>query len=150
MKFGKTLLACVGTASIWTSMAAAGPYSDDLAKCLVKSTTKEDRVSLIRWLFAAASRHPAVSSIAKVSAAQLDEANKTIGELTMKLLTDSCKAEAQKAIQYEGLATLQLSFQVLGQVAGQELFASPEVAAGMAGLQKYLDGNQLKALAGTK
>jgi hypothetical protein len=56
MKLGKTLLAFVGTASIWTSMAAAGPYSDDLAKCLVKSTTKEDRVSLIRWLFAAASR----------------------------------------------------------------------------------------------
>jgi hypothetical protein len=61
-----------------------------------------------------------------------------------------CKDEAQKAIQYEGLATLQLSFQVLGQVAGRELFTSPEVASGMAGLQKYLDSDQLKALAGTK
>jgi hypothetical protein len=102
MQFGKTLLAFAGTASIWTSMAAAGPYSEDLAKCLVKSTTKEDRVSLIRWLFAAASRHPAVSSIAKVSAAQLDEANKTIGELTMKLLTDSCKAEARQGNSVRG------------------------------------------------
>jgi len=40
--------------------------------------------------------------------------------------------------------------EVLGQVAGQELFSSPEVASGMAGLQKYLDADQLKALAATK
>lgn len=150
MRFDKTLLAFISAASMWTSVAAAGPYSDDLAKCLVKSTTQEDRVSLIKWLFAAASRHPAVSSIANVSPAQLDEANKTIGALTMRLLTDSCRDEAQKAIQYEGLVTLQLSFQVLGQVAGQELFRSPEVASSMAGLQKYLNSDQLKALAGTK
>jgi len=31
-------------------------------------------------------------------------------------------------------------------VAGQELFASPEVAAGMAGLEKHLDSEKLQAL----
>ena len=33
------------------------------------------------------------------------------------------------ALQYEGASTLETSFMILGQVAGQELFSSPEVAA---------------------
>jgi hypothetical protein len=45
-----------------------------------------------------------------------------------------------------GPSTLGVSFQVLGQVAGQKLFTSPEVVAGMAGLKKYLDVEKLKAL----
>jgi hypothetical protein len=44
----------------------AGPYGDELAKCLVESATKEDRVALVRWMFAAEAANPAVSSIANV------------------------------------------------------------------------------------
>ena len=139
-------LAFVGIALLCSPLCQAGPYSDDLARCLVDKTTKDDRVALIRWLFSAASRHPAVGAIAKVSAEQLDESNKVVGALLMKLLTDSCKAEAQRALQYEGPVTLQLSFQTLGQVAGRELFASPEVSGAMTGLKKYVDNEKLKAL----
>ncbi len=64
----------------------------------------------------------------------------------MRLLTESCKAEAQKALQYEGAITMQLSFQILGQVAGQEMMSSAEVVAGMPGLKKYVDENRLKEL----
>jgi len=67
----------------------------------------------------------------------------------MKLLTDSCKTEAQKAVQYEGQTTFQIAFEVLGKVAGQELFSSPEVAANLKGLAKYIDVEKIKALATT-
>ncbi len=69
-----------------------------------------------------------------------------MGNLLMRLLTESCKKEAEKALEFEGDATMQASFQVLGQVAGRELFASPEVAEGMAGLEKYLDKDKLESL----
>jgi hypothetical protein len=36
---------------------------------------------------------------------------------------------------------------VLGKVAGQELFASPEVSGNLKGLAKYIDGEKIKALA---
>ena len=132
----------------WGSAASAGPYSDDLSKCLVAKTTEADRVAFVQWMFSAASLHPAVKPIASVTPEQLDAANKRTAELFMRLLTESCRKESSDVIKYEGLAAFQASFQVLGQIAGNELFASPEVAAGMAGLEKYFDKEKLQSLAG--
>ena len=127
--------------------AHAGIYADDLSRCLVENTTKEDRLTLVRWLFTAATAHPAVAEIAKASPEQLEQANKTTGDLFMKLLTESCLTQAKKAVEYEGPATFAVSFQVLGQVAGAELFGSPEVNSAVAGLDKYTDKAKLEALA---
>lgn len=126
--------------------ARAGLYTDDLARCLVEKTSKEDRMSLVRWMFSAAAANPAVASIAKVTAAQQDEANKAMADLTMKLLTESCREKAQQALRYEGSATLQTSFQVLGQVAGSEMYQSPEVAKVIGGIDKFMDKKRLEDL----
>ena len=147
MKF-KTLTAaaaCLGV--FYGSAAMAGVFADDLGKCLVNSTSKDDRTNLIRWLFVAASHHPAVKPIASVSPAQQDESDKLMGTLLMKLLTESCKGETQKALQTEGSGTIQFAFEVLGRVAGQELFSSPEVTSNLKGLAKYIDPEKIKALA---
>jgi hypothetical protein len=127
-------------------LAFAGPHGDDLSKCLVEKTTQEDRMALVKWVFSAASAHPAVKGLTSVSAQQLDDANKATAELFMKLLTESCRSEAENALQDEGVTTLQASFQVLGLVAGQELFSSPEVSVAMSGLQKYVDSQKLESL----
>jgi hypothetical protein len=146
MKF-KVLYAVAACAALLQGSAAvAGVFADDLGRCLVNSTTKEDRANLIRWLFVAASHHPAVKPIATVTSAQQEESDKQMGTLVMKLLTESCKTETQKALQTEGATTLQFAFEVLGKVAGQELFSSPEVAGNLKGLAKYLDPEKIKAL----
>jgi hypothetical protein len=124
----------------------AGVYSDDLSKCLVASTTQEDRLTLVNWMFAAASLHPSVTAASPVSAEALDQVNKKMADLFMRLVTVSCKTQVEKALQYEGEVTFQTSFQVLGQVAGRELFSSPEVSAAMSGVQKHLDLEKLQAL----
>ncbi len=128
-----------------TRMTFAGPYTDDLSKCIIESTTVSDRTAFVRWMFLAASLHPAVKSISTVSQGQLDAANKQTAELITKLLTESCAQKAEKAIRYEGKSAFETSFAVLGQLAGKELFSSPEVAAGMEGLTKYLDEEKLKS-----
>jgi hypothetical protein len=127
--------------------ALAGPYADDLSKCLVASTTPADRVGLARWIFIAFSAHPSVAPISNVKPADVESANAEIGNLLMKLLTDSCREKATLAIKYEGPATFQLSFQVLGQVAGMELASNPDVQARMSGFAKHIDNDKLKALA---
>ncbi len=140
-------MACVSVAgALAATPARADVYSDELGKCLVQSTTREDREALVRWMFIALANHPAVKSVASVSKAQSDEANKTTGKLFMRLLTTSCKGDTQRALQYEGAPALQAAFQMLGQVAGHELMASPAVGASLAGLQKYLDTNRLQSL----
>lgn len=133
-------------ASFAAGGAYAGPYTDDLSKCLVESTTPQDRADLVKWMFAAASLHPAVRSLASVSTEQLNDANKKTADLVVRLLADSCRQETQKALKYEGQMTLQASFQVLGQVAGKELFTSPEVATALSGLEDYLDVKKLESL----
>jgi hypothetical protein len=145
MKRWKLSLAAVLAVGVAGS-AVAGPYSDDLGKCMVNATTKEDRAGLIRWIFVAASRHPAIKSIAAVTDQQIEDANKTMANLMTSLITVTCRAEAQKAMQYEGAETFRLGFEVLGQVAGRELFTSPEVVANMTGLVKYIDKDKFKAI----
>ena len=40
--------------------ALAGPYADEMARCLVRSTSPADRNALVRWLFAAGPMESAV------------------------------------------------------------------------------------------
>jgi hypothetical protein len=97
-------------------------------------------------MFIAFANHPAVKSLVTVSKAQADAANKTIGDLFMRLLTASCKDDARRALQYEGTGAIEAGFQVLGLVAGRELATSPDVAAGLAALEKHIDKNRLQGL----
>ncbi|GGW92248.1 hypothetical protein [Alteromonas halophila] len=133
-----------------STSATAGIYTNDLSKCLVSSTNKEDRVALVKWMFTAASAHPAVSEIASITDQQIEIANQQVGDLFMRLLTESCLTQTKEAVTYEGMFAIQQGFQVLGQVAGQEMFASPEVAAGMAILQKYIDNDRIEAAVSDK
>lgn len=147
--FATTMLLVIVQFAIPT-VVHAGPYTDALSKCLVDSTSTRDRQDLVRWMFSAASLHPAVAPISAVSDEQLDAANKTVADLVVRLLTDTCRPETEEALQYEGMSTIEASFSVLGQVAGQELFASAEVSAGLSGLEKHMDHEKLGSLKGMK
>lgn len=125
-------------------VAQAGPYSDDLAKCLVESTTAADKNALVKWMFATAALHPAVKSIASVTDAERAQSTRSTAELFVKLLTESCRAQAQQAVKYEGATALQTGFQILGQVAARELFADPNVAQGLAELEQYIDSRKIE------
>ncbi len=140
----KALIATLAAASFLGSVpAAAGPYSDDLAKCLVRSTGDVEKRTLVKWIFAAVALHPEVADISSVTPAQRTEMTRNTAKIFEKLLTDSCRAEVQQAVQYEGPQTIGSSFQVLGQVAARELFSNPNVAANMADLGKYIDQKRI-------
>jgi hypothetical protein len=130
-----------------SSPALAGPYADEMARCLVRSTSPADRNALVRWLFAAGAMHPEVMAIVSVSDAQRDELNRGMARLLERLLAESCRAETHDAAKYEGSGSFEAAFQVLGQVAGRELFSHPAVAGSMTEVTKYLDKHKLEGLA---
>lgn len=147
IKSSKIVLSLVASTCIFTSVnASAGVYTDQLSKCLVESTSVKDRNQLVRWMFSAASKHHAVMEIVKVTPEMLEQSNKDMGELMNRLLTESCKTETAQALKFEGQATMEASFSVLGQVAGREMFSNPEVAAGMASLEQYIDSKAIEEL----
>ena len=128
------------------SPAQAGPYSDDLAKCLVASTSDTDRSLLVRWIFSTAALHPEVASIAAVTPAQREGTNKGTGQLIERLLTATCRQQTRDALKYEGPPAIQTSFQVLGQVAMRSLMENPAVAQGFQGMGRYIDEDKIREL----
>ena len=141
--FVVALLAITGLIS---TAANAGIYGDDMAKCLVRSTTTQDRSVLVKWIFAAAASNPEVKSMVSVTERQRNKLNKSIAKLFERLLTDSCRKETQAAYKYEGKATISSSFNLLGQVAGRELFSDPNVTKSVSGLAQYIDQKKMNDL----
>ncbi|GGY77544.1 hypothetical protein GCM10011613_22650 [Cellvibrio zantedeschiae] len=133
-----------------SSYVYAGPYTDGMAKCLVKNTTQQDKENLIKWIYAAMSAHPSVKSLSNVSNKQGEAFNKNIGELTIELLTQRCKFETQEALKNEGEGAIRTSFQILGQVAMQELMGNSEVAKYISGIANSVDKKSLEEAFGKK
>jgi hypothetical protein len=142
---GPLLLLC----ALGAGAAQAGPYSDELGKCLIESTTVDDKNALVKWMFATAALHPAVRSIASVTEAERNQSSKNMAQLFEKLLTVSCRAQTRQAFKYEGALALQTGFQLLGQVAGRELFSDPAVSAGLSDLSRHFDAQKLEQALGS-
>lgn len=123
----------------------AGVYSDDLSRCLIESSSAQDKIVLVRWMFTSMSLHPAVEPISSVSQEDFEQTSREMAQLFQRLLTEDCSEEAAKAIRYEGMAALGAGFSAFGNVAGQELFAHPKVNAGLSTLTKYLDEQKLQS-----
>ena len=127
-------------------VATAGPFADDMAKCLVKSTSESDRADLVRWIFAAMTMHPDLASMAKVSAQQREEVTSKATKLFGRLLFESCKSETVEAVRNEGPQTIQYAFEILGQVATRGLMTEPHVGQELQALGKGIDQEKLKQL----
>ncbi len=127
--------------------SGAGPYSDDLAKCMVRSSTPADRAEFVKFLFSAMAQHPDVASMANISPQQMEATLKGTGELIQRLLMQSCRSEAQQAIHYEGMQSVFFGFQFYGQAMAAELLGNPIVAAKLKDLNNYLDADKFKAFA---
>lgn len=138
------------TASLISGVSTAGVYTDDLSRCLVDSSTPSDKTTLVKWMFTSMALHPDVKPMSAVTPEQRDLANKAVADMFMKLMTETCLEQSKKAIQYEGEFAIQQGFTILGQVAGKELFANPNVAQALSGLGKHIDGKKLASALGIK
>jgi hypothetical protein len=135
-----------GTLLCASKLASAGPFADDMAKCLVNSTSAEDRTVLVKWMFGLITLHPDLTAMSSVSSKQREELSKNVGALFQRLLLESCRSQTKQALQNEGPETIQSAFQVLGQVATRGLFTDPHVMGGLKDLAKYVDDEKFKAL----
>ena len=127
---------------------AAGPYADDLSRCLVSATSAEDKSTLVKWVFSIASLHPALGSVSAVTGTQRAQTDREVAALFEALLTERCKKQTQSAVRYEGEKTIGTAFEVLGQAAMMELFSDPAVAKGLGAFTEHLDQKKLDSLLG--
>lgn len=129
------------------SNAAAGIYTDDLSRCLVKSSTPEDKNALMQWIFSNIALNPSLGGLISVTAERRDELAKQSNEIMERLTLSACRAEAITALKNEGARSLAESDQVLGQAAAMGLMNDPKVTSGLVqGAAKFSDRSKWTAL----
>ena len=131
-----------------SSASHADIYTDDLSRCLIESSSSEDKITLVRWMFSAMALHPAVKTIAPVNEAARVSTNKEMADLMVDLISVRCLEQSKKAVKYEGPVAFQASFEVFGKVAAQELFSNPSVAQGLSDLDNHIDIEKLNQALG--
>ena len=142
----KLLIVCILVFSFPGPVFSNESGSALLGNCLIDSLTGKERKKLAQWVFFAMAVHPEFNEFAKISDEDRVESEKFIGHLFTRLLADDCPAEARVAIAESSLA-FQNAFQLVGQVAMQELMANEKVAQSFAGPDKYIDAERLSELA---
>ena len=114
--------------------ATPGPAAEDadkLAQCIVKSISESERDYIARWMFLLMSTHPSVESIVEIPSAELSDAREQVHGIFGTLLTDKCRAEAQRAIHVEGIEAFGQAYETLGYIAATELFSHGDVRDGL-------------------
>lgn len=134
------ILAVVLTATALAPMPAwAGVYGDDVTRCLAKSTSDGDKLSLVKWIFMSMAAHPAIKQYANISPEQRAQVDAEVGAIIVKRLTKSCRTETIAALKYEGTGFLENSFSSLGQIAMAGLTTDPQVGMALSNWTKNAD-----------
>lgn len=140
--------ACLCLTLLSPQAAFAGPAVGKLSQCMKDSTNGKDRKDLVRWMYGAMSTHPEIGSMGAISEAAKTDANKTMGSLITRLVTQNCLAQTQAVIKEDGPQGMFQSFQALGEVAMMELGSDPSVAAAFGAYTKFMDMKKVEAILG--
>ncbi len=142
----RRLLAATAALCVLACNANAGVYSDDMSKCLVKSTSADDQVVFSQWLFSALALHPSVKGMSNITDEQRNTLNAKAGALFVRLMTKDCRTETLAALKYEGGSAIEQSFMVFGQAAARTLMTDPAVEKGTEGLTTSVDTAEMSEL----
>lgn len=127
----------------------AGPYTDDLSNCIVESTTPDEQMEFVKWVFSTLALHSTTHKTRpSVSQEQINAGNERTATLFMRVMTQSCKEKAKKAIQFESEFVLQTTLSLLEQVAGPEILATLDILALTSLVEKYIDVEKLRSALG--
>ncbi len=145
LKFALLLIA-----SLIALPAAAGPDGDAFATCLADNTTGKERKELARWIFLAMASHPEIRALSNATAADRDRADRMLGALLTRLVSENCAPQARAAVQNEGSESFKSAFRAFGQSAMLEIMSDQGVRDALSGFERYADRKKIEAALGTK
>lgn len=138
----KSVLFALLLASSTPSMA--GPYVDELKKCLVESSSPRDMSNLVKWVARAISAHPNLGDLYAISENKKTEIDKSFAKYVERILLDSCKYQTLNLMRYENTDGLRVAFEFLGQVAMQQLMEDRNVTFAIGSFVNHIDTQRLE------
>ena len=115
----------------------------NLGTCLVDSLTGKERKHLAKWIYFAIAAHPEMSSYSNIKQEDRIKTDKYVGNLVTRLLAEDCASEFKSA-QTTNPVALQRAFELVGQVAMQELMTDQDVKTSIISYIKYTDQNKIQ------
>jgi hypothetical protein len=119
--------------------AQAGPFGEDLSRCLVASTSAAEKNELAQWMFMILASHPNMAKYANITADDRVRFNRRFAAIAERLATQSCKSQTVLALRNEGSPAVISSLKVLVEVASRELLGNPQVTQAAMSYLEYLD-----------
>lgn len=117
----------------------------ELGTCMVDSLNGKERKNLAKWIFFSMAAHPHIGSYSNISEEDLLENDKYVGQLVTRLLTKDCPDILAKMSKSDPLV-VQKSFELVGQVAMQELMTDEKVVQTISNYAKYTDIEKIDEL----
>ena len=125
--------------TLFSPTSQAGPFSDQMARCIVDKTTQPEKIMFMQWLYAGMSKHPNLAGMSTISDSQGIRFSQLTADIVIDLMTDRCGHETKQAMRYEGENAAASAFKILGQVAMKELMVDQDVNSFISGLGRYID-----------
>jgi hypothetical protein len=130
-------------------LVASPVYSDEvtdkLGGCMVDALNGKERKQLAKWIFFAIAAHPEIKSYSNATPQNIAETDEVVGKLITRLLTNDCPEELKAANRTNPMA-LQQSFELVGQVAMQELLNDQSVIKAITNYVQYTDLEKINML----
>ncbi len=118
--------------------AQAATPTQELGRCLVDTLNGKERKGLAKWIFFSMAAHPEIAGYANATPAVIEQSDRYVGGLITRLLTDDCPNELRLAHGANPQA-IEQAFELVGQVAMQELMNNPAVMRTLTNYSKFAD-----------
>ncbi len=129
--------------------ALSGSAASNLGGCMIDALNGKERKQLAKWIFFSMAAHPSIKSYFSATAKDITESDEIIGKLITRLLTSDCPHELKIANKSDPLA-IKKSFELVGQVAMQELMTNKKVMKAITNYAQYVDQGKINSLLNEK
>ena len=140
----RILVLVIGMAMGGAVFAADSPTSA-LSSCLVENLSGKERKSLAKWIFFAMGAHPEIRSYSNASPKDIKDSDEYVGKLITRLLTVDCPDKLKTAYSSDPLA-VRKAFELVGQVAMQELMTNQDVLNSITNYAQFADKAKINKL----
>jgi hypothetical protein len=123
--------------------ANANPQA--LAACLTDSLNGKERKQLAKWIYFSIAAHPEMKPYSNVSVDARTETDKYVAALVTRLLVDDCASQFRVA-QKADPTSLRKAFELVGQVAMQEIMTNPDVTSAISSYGQYIDQKRINSI----
>lgn len=140
-------LGIVAMLTLGASAPASAQTAEALGSCLVDSLDGKERKRLARWIFFSMAAHPEINSYLEATPKDIQSNDEYVGQLVTRLLAEDCPNEL-KAANAQDPRAVEKSFELVGQVAMQELMRNDEVRTAISNYARHADTKKISAVIG--